>query len=198
MSLIKCPECGKEVSDKASACINCGCPLQAQQKVDTVYNSPKVEEKIMDGKMLRKTTHRKVFLFVIAIIVISAFFIILISSVFLASCTSNSNIIGTWTVEKYICGGESIATDEIADWFGEYFAQNNDIKLVFQKSMHVKNYIPNVFDGTVFDETANYTVTDNLIEIYDDDYDSDSEYLTIADGKILMKLDFNTYAVLSK
>ena len=27
MALIKCPECGKEVSDKASACIHCGYPL---------------------------------------------------------------------------------------------------------------------------------------------------------------------------
>lgn len=27
MALIKCPECGREVSDKASACIHCGCPL---------------------------------------------------------------------------------------------------------------------------------------------------------------------------
>ncbi len=29
MALIKCPECGKEVSDKASACIHCGFPLSA-------------------------------------------------------------------------------------------------------------------------------------------------------------------------
>lgn len=29
MALIKCPECGKEISDKATACINCGCPLSA-------------------------------------------------------------------------------------------------------------------------------------------------------------------------
>ena len=28
MALIKCPECGKEVSDKAAACIHCGCPIQ--------------------------------------------------------------------------------------------------------------------------------------------------------------------------
>ena len=27
MALIKCPECGKEVSDKAQTCINCGCPI---------------------------------------------------------------------------------------------------------------------------------------------------------------------------
>ena len=31
MALIKCPECGKEISDKASACINCGFPLAAMQ-----------------------------------------------------------------------------------------------------------------------------------------------------------------------
>ena len=26
--LIKCPECGKEASDRASSCIHCGYPLQ--------------------------------------------------------------------------------------------------------------------------------------------------------------------------
>lgn len=30
MALIKCPECGKEISDKASACINCGYPLKQE------------------------------------------------------------------------------------------------------------------------------------------------------------------------
>jgi len=29
MALIACPDCGKEVSDKASACIGCGAPLEA-------------------------------------------------------------------------------------------------------------------------------------------------------------------------
>ena len=28
MALIKCPECGKEISDKSSACIHCGAPLE--------------------------------------------------------------------------------------------------------------------------------------------------------------------------
>lgn len=27
MALINCPECGKEISDKAKVCINCGCPI---------------------------------------------------------------------------------------------------------------------------------------------------------------------------
>ena len=42
MALIKCPECGKEVSDKASACIHCGYPLQEQKMTTTMSNSKKV------------------------------------------------------------------------------------------------------------------------------------------------------------
>lgn len=29
MAFIKCPECSKESSDKATVCINCGCPLES-------------------------------------------------------------------------------------------------------------------------------------------------------------------------
>ena len=31
MSLIKCPECGKEISDRAPACIYCGCPINVKE-----------------------------------------------------------------------------------------------------------------------------------------------------------------------
>ncbi len=30
MALIKCPECGKEISDQAPVCIHCGYPLHQQ------------------------------------------------------------------------------------------------------------------------------------------------------------------------
>lgn len=33
MALIKCPECGKEVSDKASTCIHCGFPLKRENNI---------------------------------------------------------------------------------------------------------------------------------------------------------------------
>lgn len=43
MALIKCKECGHEVSDKASMCPNCGCPIEslgaAQEEV--IYEEPK-------------------------------------------------------------------------------------------------------------------------------------------------------------
>ena len=28
MAMIKCPECGKEISDKSLMCMNCGCPIK--------------------------------------------------------------------------------------------------------------------------------------------------------------------------
>lgn len=31
MSLIKCSECGHEISDKAEYCVNCGCPIKNEQ-----------------------------------------------------------------------------------------------------------------------------------------------------------------------
>lgn len=31
MAIIQCPECGKSVSDRATSCPNCGCPIQAEQ-----------------------------------------------------------------------------------------------------------------------------------------------------------------------
>ena len=32
MALIKCEDCGKEFSDKASACPNCGCPITKETR----------------------------------------------------------------------------------------------------------------------------------------------------------------------
>lgn len=35
MSLIKCLECGKEISDKATVCIHCGCPIKKDKNLHT-------------------------------------------------------------------------------------------------------------------------------------------------------------------
>lgn len=40
MALIKCPECGKEISDKSEKCIHCGFPIR---------NTPYIQE-IINGK----------------------------------------------------------------------------------------------------------------------------------------------------
>lgn len=39
MALIKCAECGKEISDKANACMNCGCPIEKEKKKVRIIKS---------------------------------------------------------------------------------------------------------------------------------------------------------------
>lgn len=38
MALIKCPDCGEKVSDKASACIHCGCPIHKEIRISCLGN----------------------------------------------------------------------------------------------------------------------------------------------------------------
>lgn len=45
MALINCPECGKEVSDKAKICIHCGYPLDAIKEVE----EPKIKCRYCDS-----------------------------------------------------------------------------------------------------------------------------------------------------
>lgn len=39
MALIKCKECGKEISDQAKSCPHCGCPVTPPQKTDSSIGS---------------------------------------------------------------------------------------------------------------------------------------------------------------
>ena len=41
MALIKCPECGKEISNKATACPNCGNPMNQQTQQEEYLCCPK-------------------------------------------------------------------------------------------------------------------------------------------------------------
>lgn len=48
MAMIKCPECGTEVSDKAEKCPKCACPIsntQVQDKVQTIEQTSKKHKK---------------------------------------------------------------------------------------------------------------------------------------------------------
>lgn len=44
MALIKCPDCGQDISDKATQCIHCGCPISPKTNIDKIsfpYPEPK-------------------------------------------------------------------------------------------------------------------------------------------------------------
>lgn len=55
MSLIKCPECGSEISDKSEKCIHCGYPLQ-EKYIHTIngrnYNLKFIYESTIDNKAI--------------------------------------------------------------------------------------------------------------------------------------------------
>lgn len=46
MALIKCPECGKNISDKAEACPNCGCPMEYESD-NVIWHEDNVKERVI-------------------------------------------------------------------------------------------------------------------------------------------------------
>ena len=46
MALIKCPECGKDISDKSPACIHCGYPLDLMAKSSSTNQTNKTEKSV--------------------------------------------------------------------------------------------------------------------------------------------------------
>lgn len=62
MAIIKCPECGKGISDKAKECINCGCPI-GQKEI-------KVAEKVDVEAKKNESKKKKITIFVSVILAI--------------------------------------------------------------------------------------------------------------------------------
>lgn len=53
MAMIKCPECGKEISDKAPACIHCGYPIETSLPQNTTSNNlPQKKTFIINKKII--------------------------------------------------------------------------------------------------------------------------------------------------
>ena len=62
MALVKCRECGKEISDKAKICVNCGCPIENNKN-----NTKKSHKK----RQKKKINSINILYIVIAILVLS-------------------------------------------------------------------------------------------------------------------------------
>lgn len=56
MALIKCPDCGREVSDKSNYCIHCGCPLEA---VNTTFHYKGRYYDLSEYKTMIENGHKK-------------------------------------------------------------------------------------------------------------------------------------------
>ena len=49
MALIKCPECGKEISDLAKSCPNCGFPIEGEFNSENYLKNNNIDAKILDA-----------------------------------------------------------------------------------------------------------------------------------------------------
>lgn len=49
MAMIKCPDCGREISDKAAACVGCGCPVTQSTIAAETREADKPEVVLMKG-----------------------------------------------------------------------------------------------------------------------------------------------------
>ncbi len=60
MALIKCPECGKEISDKAVSCPNCGCPNSEfnKQKEPMPEEKPELFACVKCGRDISKNSQK--------------------------------------------------------------------------------------------------------------------------------------------
>lgn len=59
MALIKCDECGKEISDKAKACPNCGCPIDEKNEVTTELKKDSVASERKNRREKRDKKEKK-------------------------------------------------------------------------------------------------------------------------------------------
>lgn len=66
MALIKCNECGKEISDKATECIHCGCPIEEEKgkKNDTKKDGENIKA-IFDKNLIKKNSTIKIILIIV-------------------------------------------------------------------------------------------------------------------------------------
>ena len=72
MALIKCPECGKEISDKAEICVNCGI------KIAEIENLHEVSQKKEHEILQEQNNKTKSIIGIIIAIIVIVFFVWLI------------------------------------------------------------------------------------------------------------------------
>lgn len=118
---------------------------------------------------------------------------VVLFSLLLCSCGNNiknDSIIGKWRVTAYELNGEVVDKERVGEYMGETFATIERPMLLFQESGLVRIYTES---GSI-DETINYTVTDNIIELYKNE--EHGLYLEKDDDTIRLKTDSDNIIIL--
>ena len=96
MAIIKCSDCGKEISDRAIACPHCGCPVDSKEITETVVSVPKKKKS-------------KGWIFAVATILI----VVAVAAV-LVFVVGGSGVFDSMSEEYMIIDGETIALEDFA------------------------------------------------------------------------------------
>jgi len=59
VALIKCTECGKEISDLSDACIGCGCPLTKMNSISEVIDSATIKNASINKYTINQPNHMR-------------------------------------------------------------------------------------------------------------------------------------------
>lgn len=109
MALFNCPECGKEISDKAGVCPRCGCPMVKGNVSTEATNSTKIIEQ-HNTKPIKKNKK-------LSFIIVGGMIMVVLIAIIIFSLAGKENgkeqtggIIGT-TDGKELIGGISDVTD---------------------------------------------------------------------------------------
>ncbi len=128
MAMIKCPECGKEISNQANTCINCGYPLKVQNNIE-IQKIAKTKKQ--EKNRIPKTAFMAIiFLCIIIIIVL----IISIININIRNNKSNQCIISNCKNEIYKDGycvdhyEGNISSEKSQDTISQDVTDNNTVE----------------------------------------------------------------------
>lgn len=184
MALIKCSECGKEISDKAVACPNCGCPI-SEMNATPIDSSRPVENPVGNISQKPALKKSKLLPFIIAGgVIVIALIAILISGLAgggngkeqpggISSVTDGKITGGTETELAIVIDILSLTRDEVLSVFPDAKDESTII-------------IPGTFSGStgiykVFFASNEIDVDQLIFERDSDDYDSDAVVEEICD-----------------
>lgn len=169
MALIKCKECGKEISDKATACIHCGCLIEingknnikADKNKSVIYILMSIVIMIIIFLFILETTYDNFFISIIVSVLyfllnmyliknfqkkdlLEKYFYILLLTIFfpliIATIIMNSSIDWNWN-NFSTAGGESyrLSLNIFGNCYYHYSNLDKDIDVSVSKCNYEKN-----------------------------------------------------------
>jgi len=178
MALINCPECDKEISDKATICINCGYPISSNEF--TVTQDPHISDTPATLSLTKKTelkqsvkrkNMRKIsFLSLISLIVVA---IIVIAVILYVQSTPNYRLKNSHFV---------MAVDI---FFEDFYGTNNELSAIEFLVSAIEEPAQPTFDWESSSDWLEWVGVDILVNGRDSEYSKFQDFFRVAHELLL-------------